>query len=89
MGEQAVARNRPGSAFPACGGPRSCLAGIGSVIGYAAISATINGEPSTSPFQGFVALLQAAGSFSRTRSSWQQPRWRPAVPASTLPWNIR
>ena len=41
------------------------LAGLASVIFYAAVSATINGEPSTLPFRGFVALLQSAGTFSQ------------------------
>ena len=41
------------------------LVGIASVACYAAISATINGRPSTSPFSGFVMLLQAAGRFSQ------------------------
>lgn len=41
------------------------LVGIASVACYAAISATINGQPSTSPFNGFVVLLQAAGRFSQ------------------------
>jgi hypothetical protein len=38
------------------------IAGLGSVVFYAAISATINGLPSTQPFQGWVALLQPWGS---------------------------
>jgi hypothetical protein len=38
------------------------IAGLGSVVFYAAISATINGRPSTQPFQGWVALLQPSGS---------------------------
>ena len=41
------------------------LAGLASVACYAAVSATINGQPSTSPFGGFVVLLQAAGRFSQ------------------------
>lgn len=41
------------------------LVGLASVACYAAISATINGQPSTSPFSGFVVLLQAAGRFSQ------------------------
>ena len=40
------------------------IAGLGSVVFYAAISATINGRPSTQPFQGWVALLQPSGSSS-------------------------
>jgi hypothetical protein len=41
------------------------LVGLASVACYAAISATINGQPSTSPFSGFVVLLQAGGRFSQ------------------------
>jgi hypothetical protein len=41
------------------------LVGLASVACYAAISATINGQPSTSSFSGFVVLLQAAGKFSQ------------------------
>ena len=41
------------------------LVGLASVACYAAISATINGQPSTSPFSGFVVLLQARGRFSQ------------------------
>ena len=41
------------------------LVGLSSIAGYAAISATINGQPSTSPFSGFVVLLQVAGRFSQ------------------------
>src|SRR5215471_2714710 len=41
------------------------LVGLASIACYAAISATINGQPSTSPFNGFVVLLQAAGRFSQ------------------------
>jgi hypothetical protein len=35
------------------------LVALVSVVSYIAISVTINGEPSTTPFQGFVALLQS------------------------------
>jgi hypothetical protein len=38
--------------------------GLGSVVFYVAISATINSRPSTRPFQGWVALLQPSGSSS-------------------------
>lgn len=38
------------------------LAGAASIASYAAVSATVNGEPPTSPYPGFVALLQPAGS---------------------------
>jgi hypothetical protein len=38
---------------------------LASVACYGAVSATVNGEPSTSPFRGFVVLLQAAGRFSQ------------------------
>ena len=38
------------------------LAGAASIASYAAVSATVNGEPPTSPYQGFVTLLQPAGS---------------------------
>jgi hypothetical protein len=38
------------------------LAGAASIASYAAVSATVNGEPPTSPYQGFVALLQPGGS---------------------------
>lgn len=38
------------------------IVGLGSVVFYAAISATINGRPSTQPFRGWVALLQPSGS---------------------------
>ena len=41
------------------------LVGLASIASYAVVSVTINGEPSTSPFQGFVVLLQAAGRFSK------------------------
>jgi hypothetical protein len=41
------------------------LVGLASVACYAAISATINGQPSTTPFGGFVVLLQPAGRFSQ------------------------
>ncbi|MGH3224236.1 MAG: hypothetical protein ACRDPY_37070 [Streptosporangiaceae bacterium] len=34
------------------------LAGLGSVVFFAAVSATINGQPSTLPFRGWIALLQ-------------------------------
>lgn len=37
------------------------LAGAASIASYAAVSATVNGEPPTSPYPGFVALLQPAG----------------------------
>lgn len=36
------------------------LVGAASIAFYAAVSATVNGEPSTSPYRGFVALLQPA-----------------------------
>lgn len=35
------------------------LVALTSVVSYIAVSVTINGEPSTTPFQGFVALLQS------------------------------
>jgi len=41
------------------------LVGLASVACYGAVSATVNDEPSTSPFRGFVVLLQAAGKFSQ------------------------
>jgi len=41
------------------------LVGLSSVACYAVISATVNGQPSTAPFSGFVALLQTAGRFSQ------------------------
>src|SRR5450755_333772 len=34
------------------------LAGLSSIVFFAAVSATINGQPSTRPFQGWIALLQ-------------------------------
>ena len=34
------------------------LTGLASVACYVAVSVTVNGEPSTAPFRGFVALLQ-------------------------------
>ena len=42
------------------------LAGLASVVCYAAVSVTVNGQPSTAPFRGFVTLLQpAAVAFSQ------------------------
>jgi hypothetical protein len=41
------------------------LVGLASVAFYASVSATVNGEPSTSPFPGFVVLLQEADRFSQ------------------------
>lgn len=38
------------------------LAGAASIASYAAVSATVNGEPPTSPYPGFVALLQPVAS---------------------------
>lgn len=40
------------------------LLGLASVLCYLAISATVNGEPSTAPFNGYLAVLQTAGTFS-------------------------
>jgi hypothetical protein len=41
------------------------LVGLASIALYAAVSATVNGEPTTTPYQGFVTILQpAASSFS-------------------------
>jgi hypothetical protein len=39
------------------------LVGLASIACYAAVSATVNGEPSTTPFRGFVTLLQPAPNF--------------------------
>lgn len=41
------------------------LAGLASIAFHAAVSATVNGEPSTSAFPGFVVLLQETGRFSQ------------------------
>lgn len=41
------------------------LVGLASIAFYAAVSATVNGEPPTTPYQGFVTVLQpVVGSFS-------------------------
>jgi hypothetical protein len=35
--------------------------GLGSIVAYAAVSATVNAQPETPPFRGWVAVLQPAG----------------------------
>jgi hypothetical protein len=39
------------------------LVGLASIACYAAVSVTVNGEPSTTPFRGFVTILQPAPVF--------------------------
>jgi hypothetical protein len=56
------------------------LVGLASVACYAAISATINGQPSTSPFDGFVVLLQAAGRFSQDQVQLEATPLEPGGP---------
>lgn len=58
------------------------LAGAASTAAYAAVSATVNGEPPTSPYLGFVALLQpSGGSFSEDQGKLTASATVPGGPA--------
>jgi hypothetical protein len=56
------------------------LVGLASAACYAAISATVNGEPSTAPFRGFVALLQPFGPLSQDQARLTAVALTPGAP---------
>lgn len=66
------------------------LVGLASIACYAAVSATINGQPSTSPFNGFVVLLQSAGTFSQDQVKLEATPLVPGGPGQrpTLSYQI-
>src|SRR5215471_425478 len=66
------------------------VVGLASVACYPAVSATINGQPSTSPFGGFVVLLQAAGRFSQDQVKLEAIPFVPGGPGQrpTLSYQV-
>lgn len=58
------------------------LVGIASVFWYAAVSATINGEPSTSPFRGFVVLMQPGLAASQDQAKVMASALSPGSPGT-------